>query len=794
MKKNTNNRFLFTITLFSLLSLALSSCVPSVGSNLRSRSTSGITSTANVGVTQGLILADNPIILSKDANLSDTADLNKLLSVAFITGSTFLNQCYGTSANYCFTVLDVKTSPTSLQTSNGKWAYNANSTEFLQTNTFFHLNKIFQMFYNNVSSSLTTRAYNGTIPYYDTALPAPSMQPLTGNVNAIANCDVANNAYFSRSDSSLCFGYVTTPSNTVKWAQDSTVIYHETGHFLQSLQLNLRNTTAGPTSGMGNFYYDEAGAIGEGLSDFYSFYVNGRPHFAEWAAGRFLSASRPMTESDSLHAPGISTDPDQRLSYPQYLNYNPYSPTIPVEDIHYSGMTISHYLVALTQDLQDKCVMSKREASDLVIHLVTETLAELGDLQSNGTHSVTTHNKVNLNQSFSYDWFSKVNPINYRSFSQTFAKNLLINLGTPASGTTLLRCNGSYYQKDQIESLLDQYGLLLFRTYNENRNLSDGVTKVNTTVTATNRKKSVLISKNLLILDPTTNASSAFVIDDKAKIQSGITALQSAGLIGSLSAQTPSDLGFNNGNSKVSPGEVVAIALNLYNNSNSTMGGIQVLANDWNHADSTGKPYLFPTTYSNDQWPLLSEGATAFNPSTMSIGATATTISGTSPILQDFAPVCFMQSTENNATKWVSQRDFQTKMALDSSFCLDPTNTKDCFIRFIKGADQAHYSKLNPKSTWAQTMADDTGKSPSLDWGNVMLLEVSKQIPPGTIVDCRLRLRFSNCEDCYHKQSTDATKTNFSSDSHLEGYDFTDTDYNGPRPFKIIHLQIPITD
>ena len=76
----------------------------------------------------------------------------------------------------------------------------------------------------------------------------------------------------------------------------------------------------------------------------------------------------------------------------------------------------------------------------------------------------------------------------------------------------------------------------------------------------------------------------------------------------------------------------------------------------------------------------------------------------------------------------------------------------------------------------------------------VILLEVSKQIPPGTIVDCRLRLRFSNCEDCYHKQSTDATKTNFSSDSHLEGYDFTDTDYNGPRPFKIIHLQIPITD
>lgn len=762
----------FKTTAIALVTLVLSSCVPNTGSNLRSRDSSSLSGSANVGLYQGRILADNPIILSKNANLADSYDLNKLLSVDSITSNSFLKgntSCYG--LEYCFEVRETKDSPSALQTANGKWAFSATSAEFLEVNTFYHLNKITNMFYTNLSKSFDL-AYSGSTQLYNTALPL-AYRPFTGMFNvsnnplvAYANCDAADNAYFDRANQTLCFGYLTGHAN-VKWAQDSSVIYHETGHFFQKLQLNIRNSLAGARADMGNIYYDEAGSLGEGLSDYYSYYVNGRPHFAEWAAGRFLAASRPMIESDPIHTAGLSTDPDQRLSYPQYLNYNPNYPTVPVEDIHYSGMIVSHYLVALTADLQDKCSMTKRDASDLVIHLLTETLAEHGDLSSNGIQNTSSGNRINLTASYAFDWFNKVNPINYRSFMQTFAKNLLNNLGSPL----LNRCNGGIYTKDQIESLIDQYGLLLFRTYNENRNLSNPGTVNNTAVNATNRKKSVLISKNLLILDPTTNASSAYVIDNKAQIQAGITALQSAGLITtSLSAQTPSDLGFNNNNGKVSPGEVVALALNLYNNSNSTMGGIQILANDWNHADATGRPCQFDTTMSNDQWPLTAEGGVPCS----TINAAAAT---------DFAPVCFIQSNEANATKWVSQKEFMTKMALDPSLCLDPSNQgKDCFIRAIKGADQAHYSKLNPKSTWSQTMADPTtGKPPSLDWGNVLLFEVSKHIPPGTVVDCRMRLRFTNCDDCYH----DATRNN---------YDYKDTDYNGPRPYKIIHLQIPITD
>jgi hypothetical protein len=373
---------------------------------------------------------------------------------------------------------------------------------------------------------------------------------------------------------------------------------------------------------------------------------------------------------------------------------------------------------------------------------------------------------------------------------QTFAKNLKNNL----SG--LNRCNGSAYSQDQIESLIDQYGLLLFRTYNQNRNLSTtSGTFVNTPINATNRKKSVLISKNLLILDPTANSSSAYVIDNHDQIKNLISTLQTGGIIGNLSPLTPSDFGFNNDNGKMSPGEVVALALNLYNNSNSPMAGIQILANDWNHAyldtiTNSIHPYQFPASLSNDQWPLVSEGGIVYpclnDP--CAIDSAGNTLYRT--FTTDQSPICFIQSNETNSTKWISQKDYAKKIGMsDFNSCLDKDKPNECFIRAVKGADQSYYSKINPKSTWAQTMANPTtGKAPALDGGNVILFELSKNIPPGTVVDCRLRVRFTNCEDCFHDDRImDSTNKKLY-------YDFKDIDYNGPRPFKIIHLQIPITD
>jgi hypothetical protein len=781
MGMNFNWGKTFKLTVALLVVSNLSSCLPTSSSGSTRRKTSSITSTkVDTPVTKGKVLTDNPVILSGNSNLSVTADLNSLASVAFITTDTFLHgnaNCDG--LEYCFEVRETKDSASALQTSDGKWGYNVHTEEFLQVNAYYHLTKIFDQFFENLSLS---RAYSylGTTPYYDTAIPQGvfnydgtyvlSDRTLT----AYSNCDIENNAFFDRSNETLCFGY-SNPNKKLRWAQDSTIIYHEAGHYFQKLQINLRNYSgAVVTSDLGSLLYDEAGAIGEGLADFFSYYVNGRTHWGEWAAGK-ISSSRPLSEDDSLHAPGITTDNDQRLSYPQYINYDPNAPEAPVEDIHQAGMITSHYLVALSKDIQAKCGFTQSEASMQVMHLVTETLAELGDMTTVGTltSNVAIPNKVNLNSTYAYDWLSTVNPINYRGFAQTMAKNIKNTLGNPL----LSRCNGSYYQKDYIESLLDDYGLLLFKTYNEHRNLADGTTKTSTAITATNRKKSILIPKSALILDPTAGASSAFVIDSRADMLAAVQALQSSGVLKqTLSQQTPSDLGFNNNNSKVSPGEVVGLALNLYNNSNSQMGGIQILANDWNHVDSTtGKPFQFPASMSNDQWPLVSEGGVAFDPNSHSIQASSSS---------DFAPVCFIQYNDSTATKWITQKEYMQKLALDNSLCLNPGlgNEKDCFFRALKGADQARFSKINPKSTWGQTMADPTsGEALGLGWGNVILFEVSKHIPPGTIIDCRLRLRFTNCDDCYH-------------DSSRSNYDYKDVDYNGPKPFKILHLQIPITD
>lgn len=769
-----------------LVSVILASCVPSTGGNVRSRAGAVTSGSVNVAVGQGRVLLDNPIILSKNASLSTGADLNKYASTVSITTNPFLQGnlgCFGMT--YCFEVRELTESVSALQTADGKWGFTPGTAQFLQVNTFYHLNKLFDQFFTNMGMSLGSAYDSFLFPIYDTAIPL-SVRNGDGTYNldseilkAFANCDVVDNSFYEQATHSLCFGYSgSAKSKIVRWAHDSTIIYHEAGHFFQKMQLNLRNPGNGKKTEMGTILYSESGAIGEGLSDFFSYYANGRTHWGEWAAGK-LSASRPMSENDSMHAPGISADEDQRLSYPQYINYDPNFQSEPIEDIHISGMIISHYLTALSQDVQSKCAYTPLASREFVMNILTETMAELGDLTSVATEKNGGAGKVNMSATNSSLWFSTLNPINYRSFSQTIAKNLLNTIGDPLQG----RCNGTYYQRDYIESLLDSYGLLLFKTYNQHRNLtyhpvynSSSILN-NTPVLDSNRKKSVLIKKSNIILDPTTGASSAYVIDNRAQIASGISQLQSAGVVGTMSEQTDSGFAFNNSNSKVSPGEVVAIALNLYNNSNSTMGGVEVLANDWDHANTTvgaklGNPCKFGTAMSNDQWPLESEG-----------GSLDASCSSTAVTTNDFAPVCFMQLNEPSSTRWVSQNEFKEKIALDSNSCLNKTNnSKDCFIRAVKGADRAYYSKINPKATWGQTMANPTtGAAYGLEWGNVILFEVSKHIPPGTVVDCRLRVRFTNCEDCYHESSNGNN-------------DYNDIDYNGPKPFKIIHLQIPITD
>ncbi len=767
MKKLVSH--IFFLTTFGII---FSACTPNLGSSsLRGSNTNTQNiSGANLGIGQGYVLADTPLDITGNYLLDPNTDLNSLLTPATITNNGFLtggaSPCSG--ALPCFDVLANQTSLSALQSADGKWAYNYNTPEFLQVNTFFHMTKILDQFFINLSNSRTLSTQ------YDSAIPL-NIFFRTIPLHAYADCNFADNANFDPSKFSLCFGYLTGNKN-IKFAQDNTIIYHEVGHYLQNLQFNLRNAAAVIKPEINYGFYSESGSIGEGLSDFYSYYVNGRPRIGEWATGRTLNASRPISESDNLHASGISTDPAQRLSYPQFLNYDPNNAQIPIEDIHYSGMIISHYLVALSEDFITTCGMTKPAATAKVIHLLSETLAEIGDMSSTATNAGGL-GKINLNAVDSKDWLRVSNPMTFRSFAQTFAKNLFQNMNQ------LPGCNGIAYGQDKIETLLDDYGLLLFRSYNQNRNYADPVTRPNTLVMASNRKKSTLISKNLIKLDPTPGASAAFVIDGQDQITNGVASLQSLGIILSNLSQTPAGFPFNNGNGRVSPGEVVAIGLNLYNDSNAIMGGIQVLANDWNHIDPTGRPYIF------DQWPLAAEGGT---PAPAPSVAAAKVAPFTIPA-EELSPVCLIQSKALNgsSTQWMTQKAYRQIVAVDQTMCLDTANDKDCFIRAVKGVEQSTYSKLAPKSNWGQTMMDPQTKAAySLSWSNVILFQVSKHIPPGTVVNCRLRVRFSNCEDCYHDQ-TSATP---GGPLTRPGYDYKDIYYNDADPFKIVSLQFSVID
>lgn len=143
--------------------------------------------------------------------------------------------------------------------------------------------------------------------------------------------------------------------------------------------------------------------------------------------------------------------------------------------------------------------------------LVAETLSEIGDLNAKGVDDFGSPFVLdiffnNLNPNDSYLWSQVINQTTYRRFFQILAKNIYKYI-TPSIGGL---CPA--FTKNDSEKLLDDYGLLLFKTYNDNGNSStdrtvtytDAVSFIPsqplTSVTETNRRKSVLVSKELLSL------------------------------------------------------------------------------------------------------------------------------------------------------------------------------------------------------------------------------------------------------------------------------------------------------
>ena len=148
------------------------------------------------------------------------------------------------------------------------------------------------------------------------------------------------------------------------------------------------------------------------------------------------------------------------------------------------------------------------------------------------------------------DWIRMVNPINYRRFIQTLGKYHLFNTQEQVV------CTENNYPQGDFEKLVDSYGLLLYRTYNTNGN-GPIQEKQNLSILEKNRVKTNLILKKYLNLDKREGKFSAFIIDKQKDILSAVDTFKAKGQITGLSPQIDESLGHNNGNGKISPGEVV---------------------------------------------------------------------------------------------------------------------------------------------------------------------------------------------------------------------------------------------
>lgn len=713
---------------------------------------------------------------------------------------------------------------------NKTYIFPTHSSEFYQTNMLYHINKGTAKFFEKLDWAYGVVRYSmpstlpKSIPYYlrnsnlfwfNTTASIENKLYRNSYLNAYADCTFEGNASFSPVGPTLCFGSMAAFPGFY-FVQDPSVIYHELGHGFVSIMLNLRNGISSTNyhqlrTDMGRPGYDEAGSVNEGIADYISYVMTKREMVGEWALGRTFSQSRPLTETNALHISALSETSEGRLSYPQYLHYDPNHPEDLVEDVHYAGQIVTHYLVALTKTLKTECSLATATddghemATNYVMMLMAETLSELGDLNARGVDYGNSPQVMaffnNLNEDSSYFWTTTVNPINYRRFFQTFSKNI----------TKYMPYLCSSFDKNKSEKLLDDYGLLLFKTYNDDGDSTSdrGVTYTDvnpyipykstpTTVSENNRRKSVLVSKSLVELAQKTEANPGrvgyYIIDNSTDIQTLLSNLLFKGFTVPLTKGT-AGTEYNNNNIRVSPGEIVGIIPNLLNNSNSAMAGLQILATDWDHVSVdpvTGyfKPCVVDTVTTVDQGGET--GGTCTSTVSSYKRSTGTYSAGSYPT-DVVAPVCLVQLDEGNSSRWVSQNEFRRKQGLslvdkdclgysttgttDTDFTFNPN---ECLARFLPGASSAQFSKIEPQKTYYESYLKDA-KNPSFNPGNILLLEVNKWIPPGTKFRCRMRARFSNCSDCY-------------ADSLNSGDDYLDADYNGSKPFKVINFEFEIND
>lgn len=842
-----------TILLIAAIAV-LSSCNPTEIASTGTRS--GITSNSD-GSLDGAayVFKESPFVLTSGRATPGAFNISRIVDgkLAIVTENTTLTAncsvtllfygAYNEELTDCIKSLGQETDTVAAtRNSNRMFIFPVGSEEFYNTNTLYHLQLAKTKYLAKLKYAFDKiHSLSVTIPksipsylrdsghfWFKGVTSTNARQLRNSFLTSYSFCDFDGNASFRPADTALCFGAFEEFENTYI-VQDPSVIYHEMMHGLVSIMLNFRNgnsTTSHPfRSSLGGFGITEASSVNEGLADYFSYVMTKRTHFGEWGLGATSNADRPMSERDADHIPALDTTSEGRLSYPTYLLYNPNNPDKPIDDDHLTGMIASHYFVALTETLKTQCSLTSESdeghdtATSYVMLLIAETLAELGDLNAKGvddfmTPFASTLFFNNLDYTSSYVWQQSMNQTNFRRFFQVFAKNTFKYVSSNL-------CTA--FDKNESEKLLDDYGLLLFKTYNNNGNSTKERTKVYrdavgfisnqplTAVSENNRRKTVLVSKELLDVATagSTTAVNFYLIDNRSDVNNLLSSLLFKGLAVPLSTSV-ANTDYNNGNIKISPGEIVGIIPNLYNGSNTAMGGVQLLANDWDHTHITDtatgnfKPCAIDTVTTTDQGAESGLSCTNTIPipypdkdydrlyKRCPTSAACTESQKVFPS-QAAAPVCLVQLDEGDSTRWVSQNEFRKKngLSLQDKDCLgystsgvtDPDftfNPHECMARFLPGANTSFYTRIDARKNFYQTVVEPS-ENKKFSIGNLMLMEVSKWVPPGTKFRCRMRARFSNCSNCYNDDTNSKD-------------DFIDHEFNGHKPFKIINFEFDVND
>ena len=288
------------------------------------------------------------------------------------------------------------------------------------------------------------------------------------------------------------------------------------------------------------------------------------------------------------------------------------------------------------------------------------------------------------------------------------------------------------------------------------------------------------MTKDFIKIDPREGATKAYIFDKRSNIKSAISEMLTSGQIAEISTQIEGDLPYNNGNGLISPGEIVGISLNVYNDSNVEMGGVQILANDWDHVNTDSSDEYYGSPCSIEDFPDINAGGTTSGDCD---SITTDNGDGTDKV----SSVCLVQYFGDNTTSWITQETFMEEINFNSNNCLSDSTTENCFVRAISGADYAFYSRIDPNSTWAETFSGEENDDSQEDddsifhFSNLLFFEINSWVPQGTVFQCRVRARFSNCSDCF-------TDSNNGNDNYTDDY------YSSEIPFKLIYFQFQVVN